>query len=35
VQRGSHAELVDVPGPYAGLHASWRRSSGRQPEPAA
>jgi ATP-binding cassette, subfamily B, bacterial len=35
VQRGTHAELVDVPGPYAGLHASWRRSSGRQPEPAA
>jgi putative ABC transport system ATP-binding protein len=34
VQRGSHADLVDVPGPYAGLHASWRRSSGRQPEPA-
>src|SRR3954468_21440752 len=34
VQRGTHAELVDVPGPYAGLHASWRRSSGRQPEPA-
>jgi ATP-binding cassette subfamily B protein len=33
VQRGSHAALVDVPGPYAGLHASWRRSSGRQPEP--
>ena len=38
VQRGSHAELVDVPGPYAGLHASWRRSSGsrsqgRQAEP--
>ena len=33
VQRGTHAELVDVPGPYAGLHASWRRSSGRQPEP--
>jgi putative ABC transport system ATP-binding protein len=30
VQRGTHAELVDVPGPYAGLHASWRRSSGRQ-----
>jgi ATP-binding cassette subfamily B protein len=33
VQRGSHAELVAVPGPYAGLHASWRRSSGRQPQP--
>ena len=28
VQRGPHAELVDVPGVYAGLHASWRRSSG-------
>ncbi len=28
VQRGSHADLVDVPGIYAGLHASWRRSSG-------
>jgi ATP-binding cassette subfamily B protein len=35
VQRGRHADLVDVPGPYAGLHASWRRSSGRQAEPAA
>jgi ATP-binding cassette subfamily B protein len=35
VQRGRHADLVDVPGPYAGLHASWRRSSGRQTEPAA
>jgi putative ABC transport system ATP-binding protein len=34
VQRGRHADLVDVPGPYAGLHASWRRSSGRQVEPA-
>ncbi len=33
VQRGRHADLVDAPGPYAGLHASWRRSSGRQPEP--
>jgi len=33
VQRGSHAELVDVPGPYAGLHASWRRSSGSRAEP--
>ena len=28
VQRGTHHELVDVPGVYAGLHASWRRSSG-------
>jgi putative ABC transport system ATP-binding protein len=27
VQRGTHAELVDADGPYAGLHASWRRSS--------
>ncbi|SFD83971.1 ABC transporter ATP-binding protein [Blastococcus tunisiensis] len=27
VQRGTHAELVDVDGPYARLHASWRRSS--------
>ena len=35
VQRGRHDQLVDVPGPYARLHASWRRSSGRQPEPAA
>jgi putative ABC transport system ATP-binding protein len=35
VQRGRHQDLVDIPGPYAGLHASWRRSSGRQPEPAA
>jgi ATP-binding cassette, subfamily B, bacterial len=33
VQRGRHEDLVDVPGPYAGLHASWRRSSGRQPDP--
>jgi ATP-binding cassette, subfamily B, bacterial len=35
VQRGSHADLVDAPGPYAALHASWRRSSGRSPEPVA
>ncbi|MGY1856317.1 ABC transporter ATP-binding protein [Modestobacter sp. SYSU DS0290] len=35
VQRGTHAELVDRDGPYGRLHASWRRSSGRQPEPAA
>ncbi|MCZ2812921.1 ABC transporter ATP-binding protein [Modestobacter sp. VKM Ac-2979] len=35
VQRGTHAQLVDADGPYARLHASWRRSSGRQPEPAA
>src|SRR3954449_3564376 len=27
VQRGTHAQLVDADGPYAGLHASWRRSS--------
>ncbi len=33
VQRGPHAALVDAPGPYARLHASWRRSSGRQPDP--
>jgi ATP-binding cassette subfamily B protein len=26
-QRGTHAELVDADGPYAALHASWRRSS--------
>jgi ATP-binding cassette subfamily B protein len=32
VQRGRHADLVDVPGRYAELHASWRRSSGRQAE---
>jgi len=34
VQRGRHDELVDAEGPYARLHASWRRSSGRQAEPA-
>ncbi|MDP9428681.1 MAG: ABC transporter ATP-binding protein/permease [Actinomycetota bacterium] len=33
VQRGSHAELVDAEGPYARLHASWRRSSAGEPEP--
>ncbi|HEX2074015.1 MAG TPA: ABC transporter ATP-binding protein [Geodermatophilus sp.] len=33
VQRGTHAELVDAAGPYARLHASWRRSSSGQPEP--
>jgi putative ABC transport system ATP-binding protein len=27
VQRGRHADLVDADGPYARLHASWRRSS--------
>jgi ATP-binding cassette subfamily B protein len=34
VQRGTHAELVDADGPYARLHASWRRSSAGQPAPA-
>jgi putative ABC transport system ATP-binding protein len=34
VQRGPHAELVDSDGPYAGLHASWRRSSAGEPTPA-
>jgi putative ABC transport system ATP-binding protein len=34
VQRGSHADLVEAEGPYARLHASWRRSSAAQPEPA-
>jgi ATP-binding cassette subfamily B protein len=34
VQRGTHAELVDADGPYAGLHASWRRSSTGTPAPA-
>ncbi|MBB3082010.1 ABC transporter ATP-binding protein [Geodermatophilus sabuli] len=34
VQRGTHAELVDVVGPYARLHASWRRSSAGEPQPA-
>jgi ATP-binding cassette, subfamily B, bacterial len=34
VQRGRHAELVDADGPYARLHASWRRSSAGQPAPA-
>jgi ATP-binding cassette subfamily B protein len=33
VQRGTHADLVDADGPYAGLHASWRRSSAGEPEP--
>ena len=31
VQRGTHAELVDADGPYARLHASWRRSSAGEP----
>ena len=34
VQRGKHAQLVDADGPYARLHASWRRSSAGAPEPA-
>ncbi|MGY1814109.1 ABC transporter ATP-binding protein [Blastococcus sp. SYSU D00820] len=34
VQRGTHAELVDAEGPYALLHASWRRSSAGEPQPA-
>jgi putative ABC transport system ATP-binding protein len=34
VQRGTHAELVDADGPYAGLHSSWRRSSAGEPTPA-
>ncbi|SDD10573.1 putative ABC transport system ATP-binding protein [Geodermatophilus telluris] len=32
VQRGTHGELVDVVGPYARLHASWRRSSAGTPD---
>jgi ATP-binding cassette, subfamily B, bacterial len=31
VQRGTHAELVDAAGPYARLHASWRRSAASGP----
>jgi ATP-binding cassette, subfamily B, bacterial len=34
-QRGTHDELVDADGPYARLHASWRRSSAGEPEPVA
>jgi putative ABC transport system ATP-binding protein len=34
VQRGTHADLVDADGPYALLHASWRRSSAGEPQPA-
>jgi ATP-binding cassette, subfamily B, bacterial len=34
VQRGTHADLVDADGPYARLHASWRRSSAGEPQPA-
>jgi ATP-binding cassette subfamily B protein len=33
VQRGTHVELVDAEGPYARLHASWRRSSTGEPAP--
>jgi ATP-binding cassette, subfamily B, bacterial len=33
VQRGTHAQLVDAEGPYALLHASWRRSSAGEPQP--
>jgi ATP-binding cassette, subfamily B, bacterial len=35
VQRGRHADLVDADGPYARLHASWRRSSAGASQPAA
>ena len=35
VQRGTHDELVDAVGPYARLHASWRRSSAGEAEPVA
>jgi ATP-binding cassette, subfamily B, bacterial len=35
VQRGRHEDLVDAPGPYARLHASWRRSSAGERQPAA
>jgi ATP-binding cassette subfamily B protein len=31
VQRGPHAELVAVPGVYAGLHGSWAAQSGGPP----
>jgi putative ABC transport system ATP-binding protein len=33
VQRGTHADLVGAEGPYARLHASWRRSSAPDPYP--
>lgn len=32
-QRGQHVELVGVEGPYATLHASWRRTAGRDADP--
>ncbi|MDQ3576072.1 MAG: ABC transporter ATP-binding protein/permease [Actinomycetota bacterium] len=32
-QRGHHAALVGVEGPYAALHASWRRTAGRDADP--
>ncbi|MDQ3716547.1 MAG: ABC transporter ATP-binding protein/permease [Actinomycetota bacterium] len=32
-QRGHHAALVGVDGPYAALHASWRRTAGRDADP--
>jgi ATP-binding cassette, subfamily B, bacterial len=35
VQRGTHDELVDAIGPYARLHASWRRSSAGETEAVA
>jgi ATP-binding cassette, subfamily B, bacterial len=35
VQRGTHEELVDAIGPYARLHASWRRSSAGESEAVA
>ncbi|RFU22734.1 ABC transporter ATP-binding protein [Geodermatophilus marinus] len=34
VQRGTHAQLVRAEGPYARLHASWRRSSSGEARPA-
>jgi len=33
VQRGSHTDLVGVPGVYARLHASWSARGGRQETP--
>ena len=29
VQRGSHTELLSVPGPYARMHASWAAQHSR------